>query len=92
MFVIGPAVNGGLYGAARRWPASSSGTGCEHHVDFRSLFGTVLDGWLGGGASTVLNGSYENLGFFRAGPGARRRWHATGDRAAAGEPRAASCR
>jgi hypothetical protein len=40
-----------------------------HHVDFRSYFTSVLDGWLGGGASEALGGSYENLDLFRRPPG-----------------------
>ena len=38
-------------------------------TDFRNVLGTVIEGWMGGGASTVLNGSFENLGFFQTGPG-----------------------
>ena len=38
-------------------------------TDFRHVLGTVLDGWMGGGGSTILNGAFENLGFFLIGPG-----------------------
>ena len=45
-------------------------------TDFRNVFGTVIDGWMGGGGSTILNGAFENLGFFQTGPGrsAAHRW------------------
>ena len=39
------------------------------HVDFRSYYASIIDGWLGGGSSTVLGGNYENLGLFARGPG-----------------------
>jgi uncharacterized protein (DUF1501 family) len=69
-FVIGPNVKGGHYGAppsfgniTDQWDRFTMTT------DFRNVLGTVIDGWMGGGASTLLNGSIENLGFFQTGPG-----------------------
>jgi hypothetical protein len=38
-------------------------------VDFRSLYATVLDRWLGGGASSVLGANYEQFDVFRSPPG-----------------------
>lgn len=70
MFVIGPNVKGGHYGQA---PSFSGITDqwdrLDMTVDFRHVLGTVLDGWMGGGASTILGGAYQNIGFFAAGPG-----------------------
>ena len=40
-----------------------------HHVDFRDYYGSVIDGWLGGGSSEVLNRSIEDLGLFASAPG-----------------------
>ncbi|HEX3087089.1 MAG TPA: DUF1501 domain-containing protein [Ilumatobacteraceae bacterium] len=69
-FVLGPNVKGGHYGQPpsfatinNQWDRFTMTT------DFRNVFGTVIDGWLGGGGSTVLNGGFENLGFFQTGPG-----------------------
>lgn len=68
LFVIGTKVRGGLHGqrpslaGLRRWDRMA------HHVDFRAVFGTVIDGWLGGGGSTVVNGSFAPLGLFASGP------------------------
>lgn len=69
-FVIGPNVKGGHYGA----PPSFGGITDQWDrftmtTDFRNVLGTVIDGWMGGGASTLLNGSIQNLGFFQTGPG-----------------------
>jgi len=68
-FVIGQLVKGGHYGSAPSLALPNEWDRLPHTVDFRSVYGTVLDGWLGGGASTILNGSYENLGFFHSAPG-----------------------
>ncbi len=70
VFVIGTNVRGGLHG---QMPSLTSlnGTGRMHaHVDFRSVYGSVIDGWMGGGASSVLNGSFTDLDLFARGPGA----------------------
>ena len=65
-FIIGSSVRGGLYGQQpsllnlRRWDRMQA------TVDYRSLYATVLDGWLGGGASAVLGGNFENFNIFNA--------------------------
>jgi hypothetical protein len=33
------------------------------HVDFRSVYATFLDRWLGGGSKTVLGADFETLPF-----------------------------
>lgn len=68
MFVLGSQVRGGLYGQAPSLAVRDRWTRLQHTVDFRSVIGTVIDGWLGGGASTILGGTGENLGLFSAGP------------------------
>jgi uncharacterized protein (DUF1501 family) len=68
-FVFGDNVKGGRYGrrptmaGLGRWDRMAS------HVDFRSYYASIIDGWLGGGSSTVLGGNFENLGLFKRGPG-----------------------
>lgn len=69
LFVIGSRVKGGLYGMQPSLAGLEQWDRLEHHVDFRAVIGTVLDGWMGGGGSTILNGNFENLGFFNGGPG-----------------------
>lgn len=68
-FVFGQNVRGGLYGQR----PSLSGLGrwerMEHHVDFRSYYTSIIDGWLGGGGSDVLGGNFENLNLFARAPG-----------------------
>jgi uncharacterized protein (DUF1501 family) len=63
-FVIGPSVRGGLYGQQPSLTGLARWDRMDFNVDFRSLYTSVLDGWLGGGASTVLNGTYTNLNLF----------------------------
>lgn len=69
-FVLGANVRGGRYGerpslaGLRRWDRM------PFHVDFRDYYGSVIDGWLGGGASDVLGGrAVENLALFARAPG-----------------------
>jgi uncharacterized protein (DUF1501 family) len=65
LLVVGPGVKGGLYGEPMHL-GHLSDHGCPiAHVDFRSVYATVVDRWLGGGSSTVLGGGFEDLGFLR---------------------------
>jgi uncharacterized protein (DUF1501 family) len=65
MFVIGNPVRGGLYG---RYPsleatALDSAGNLRSNVDFRSVYGTVLDRWLGADSRSILGGTFEDIGF-----------------------------
>ena len=44
--------------------ASSAPSSEIHTVDFRSLYATILDGWLAADHATLLDGEYETLGIF----------------------------
>lgn len=67
-FVFGPAVNGGFHGqrpslaGLRRWDRLPS------HVDMRDYYGSVVDGWLGGGSADILGSGREDLGLFKSEP------------------------
>ncbi|MGD9999705.1 MAG: DUF1501 domain-containing protein, partial [Ilumatobacteraceae bacterium] len=74
MFVIGSRVRGGLYGQRPSLAGLQRWDRLEHHVDFRAVIGTVLDQWMGGGGSSILNGGFENLGLFVTGPGTSSGW------------------
>ena len=72
-FLIGANVRGGIYGSppalgsiASQWQRLDF---TAASIDFRSMYATVLDGWLGGGGSTIVNGAFDRLDLFRAGPG-----------------------
>ncbi|WP_420451078.1 DUF1501 domain-containing protein [Ilumatobacter sp.] len=66
-FVLGSAVRGGFHGqrpslaGLRRWERMPT------HVGLADYYGSVLDGWMGGGASDVV-GSFTDLGLFAAAP------------------------
>lgn len=67
--VFGANVKGGLYGQRPSLANIARWQRLTHHVDLRSYYTSILDGWMGGGASGLLGGTYENLGLFAAGPG-----------------------
>lgn len=72
-FVIGGNVRGGLYGQQPSLQKVVGGVATDldqwdrldFSVDFRSLYATMLDGLLGGGASTVLGADYPKIDLFR---------------------------
>jgi len=69
-FVMGPNVKGGHYGQPPSFAnVTDQWDRLDMTTDFRHVLGTLLDGWMGGGATTILGGQYQNLGFFAAGPG-----------------------
>ncbi|MFZ4719239.1 MAG: DUF1501 domain-containing protein [Ilumatobacteraceae bacterium] len=67
--VFGRNVKGGIYGQRPSLAGLSRWARMGHHVDFRSYYASLLDGWMGGGSSTVLGGTFADLGLFRTGPG-----------------------
>jgi uncharacterized protein (DUF1501 family) len=65
MFVIGNPVHGGLYGEQPSLsPLDLDRAGnMVFNVDFRAVYATILDKWLGGDSQAVLGSRFENLGF-----------------------------
>lgn len=69
MMVMGGGVRGGLYGTAARLQSNPDNTGLEnagrdvrHETDFRAVYATVIDRWLGADSVPLLGGN------FRGGP------------------------
>jgi uncharacterized protein (DUF1501 family) len=69
-FVLGANVRGGRYGQRPSLAGLGRWDRMPFHVDFRDYYGSVIDGWLGGGASEVLAGrAIDDLGLFARSPG-----------------------
>jgi len=69
MFAIGGGVRGGLYGTAPNLRATpdnptleNNGADVRHETDFRSVYASVIDSWLGANSVNLLGGN------FRGGP------------------------
>ncbi len=62
-YAIGKGVKGGLYSNFPDLTSLDSNGNMKFTTDFRNLYATVLDKWLGVSSRTVLGGSYPNLGF-----------------------------
>jgi uncharacterized protein (DUF1501 family) len=60
LFVVGGAVKGGVYGDHPSLTDLDSGD-LKFHTDFRSVYATVLQSWLGRNPAEVLTGSYPLL-------------------------------
>lgn len=69
LFVIGENVKGGFYGTPPKLDALDSRGDPTVSVDYRSVYSSVLTGWLGGDATAILGGTYADLGLFRGSPG-----------------------
>lgn len=65
MFIIGNPVQGGLYGNQPSLAATAldSAGNPKFEVDFRAVYSTILDRWLGADPAEVLGAKYENIGF-----------------------------
>jgi uncharacterized protein (DUF1501 family) len=66
MFAMGGAVRGGLYGTAATLAPTPDNPTLENNAndvryetDFRSVYATVIDRWLGGDSVAVLGGNYR---------------------------------
>jgi len=63
MFLAGGKVRPGLIGAHPSLTDLDNG-GLRHHTDFRQVYATVLDRWLGFTSEAILGKQYEPLGIF----------------------------
>lgn len=66
LFLAGPAVKGGLVG---KHPSLSDLTDgdLKFHTDFRQVYATLLDQWLGCNSAQVLGGKFEHLPLIKKG-------------------------
>jgi uncharacterized protein (DUF1501 family) len=64
MFVAGPGVKGGVVGKHPSLEKLDDGD-LIHHTDFRRVYATLLDDWLGVDSKAVLAGKFESLGFVK---------------------------
>ncbi len=70
-FAIGAKIRGGLYGEYPSLTSLDSRGNLHPSIDFRSLYGTVLDRWMRADSREVLGGNYETIEMFAAAPGNR---------------------
>ena len=66
-FVIGGAVNGGMYG---EYPSLAEAEQIEGDLrsnnDFRSVYTNILEDWLGLDAAPIVNGQFEKFDIFKS--------------------------
>ncbi len=65
MFVAGPGVRGGIVGGVPDLADLGRGD-LKHHVDFRSVYASVLDDWLGIPSRAILGASFPGLPILRS--------------------------
>jgi uncharacterized protein (DUF1501 family) len=66
VFLVGPGVRGGLVGATPSLLDLDPQHGdLRRSLDFRQVYATVLEGWLGLSAEAALGGAFERLPLFR---------------------------
>jgi uncharacterized protein (DUF1501 family) len=65
VFVMGNPVRGGLYGAHPSLAAADldPAGNVRFRVDFREVYATILDRWLGADSRAVLGAQYSDVGF-----------------------------
>ncbi len=65
MFVAGPATKGGAIGKHPSLSDLDAGD-LKHHTDFRRVYATLLDKWLGCDSRVVLRDTFEHVDFLNA--------------------------
>jgi uncharacterized protein (DUF1501 family) len=65
MFVLGNKVKGGFYGEPPDLKNLDNGN-LRFTTDFRSVYGTLLEGWLQSPSEEILGGRFPRLGFLAA--------------------------
>jgi len=64
MFVAGPGVKGGVVGKHPSLSDLDDGD-LKYHTDFRRVYATLLDNWLGVDSKAVLAGKFDTLDFIK---------------------------
>jgi uncharacterized protein (DUF1501 family) len=64
-FVIGNAVRGGMFGRAPSLADLVLGDNLESTTDFRRVYATLIDRWLGADSAKVLGRQFDSLEFIR---------------------------
>jgi uncharacterized protein (DUF1501 family) len=62
LFIIGGGVKGGIYGNHPSLTDLDNGD-LKHEIDFRSVYATVIEKWLGRDPEPVLGGAYPSIAF-----------------------------
>jgi uncharacterized protein (DUF1501 family) len=63
LFVVGTKIKGGMYGDDPILSTLDDNGDLKYTIDFRSVYGTILDHWMNGDSRSVLGGSFERLPF-----------------------------
>jgi uncharacterized protein (DUF1501 family) len=63
MFILGSPVNKGIYGEPPSLSSLDENGNLKYTVDFRSVYATVLDRWMGASSKDVLGGSFGTQNF-----------------------------
>src|SRR5579859_5350939 len=66
LFVLGNAVTGGIYGEPPDLGNLDQTGNLKFTIDFRQVYATVLDRWLGAPSQAILGGSFGNQNFLPA--------------------------
>ena len=65
-FVVGSSVKGGMYGTPPSLSNLVLDGNLENTTDFRRVYATVIEEWMGADSAKVLGQSFKTLGMFRA--------------------------
>ncbi|HKP84839.1 MAG TPA: DUF1501 domain-containing protein, partial [Blastocatellia bacterium] len=65
MLIVGNPVRGGVYGRQPSLAVTDLDLAgnLKFTLDFRSVYGTILDHWLGSDSQSVLGSKFEDVGF-----------------------------
>ncbi|GAC1375033.1 MAG: DUF1501 domain-containing protein [Ktedonobacteraceae bacterium] len=63
MFVLGNAVNRGIYGEPPVLNSLDHNGNLKYTIDFRSVYATMLDRWMGASSKDVLGGTFDAQNF-----------------------------
>ncbi len=63
LFVLGKGINRGIFGEPPSLSSLDNNGNLKYTVDFRSVYATVLDRWMGASSQQVLGGSFGSQNF-----------------------------
>ena len=66
VYLIGQSIKAGHYGEAPDWSSLNADGNVKHTIDFRRVYASIMQDWMGADSAGLLNGRFDTLPVFKS--------------------------